>query len=181
MSQHAGTDVHDGPPATLFQRRSRASRHEQPHFKAKKIEEHTFNTTHLGTRRNVVSEVRKGRIWMIKVLKPTKLVCQMRLQSRTQPRLNQTTKIPDSTYQSANWGQTIPEHFFYPSKIGHCWQIFAIIAIICLRKVLLLFAIFVPGQQPRPAGLKTLIIAINRKLLLQLFFYANNYLHHCND
>ena len=45
MPQHAGTDVHNGPPATLFQRKSRTSSHEQIHYKAKKLEKHTFNTT----------------------------------------------------------------------------------------------------------------------------------------
>ncbi len=43
---------------------------------------------------NVARKVRMGRIWMIKVLKPTKLLCQMRLRSHTQTLLNQTTKIP---------------------------------------------------------------------------------------
>jgi hypothetical protein len=36
---------------------------------------------------------------------------------------------------SANWGQIIPDYLFYPSIIGHYWQIFAIIASIFLRKV----------------------------------------------
>ena len=52
----------------------------------------------------------------------------------------------------------IPDYLFYPSNwasiIGHYWQIFAIIALICLQKVLLLFAIIVPG-------LKTFISACN--------------------
>ncbi len=62
--------------------------HEQLHYKAKKIEQHTFSTKH----KTQCSEVRKGRIWMIKVLKITKLMCQMRLQSHTQTHFNQTTK-----------------------------------------------------------------------------------------
>jgi hypothetical protein len=39
------TDVHNGLPATLFHRRLRTSSHEQIHYKAKKIEQHTYNTT----------------------------------------------------------------------------------------------------------------------------------------
>ena len=48
-------------------------------------------------------------------------------------------------------------------------QLFAIIATICLQKVLLLFAIIAPSH-----GSKTLIIAIiaSGKLLLQLIFSA---------
>jgi len=50
-------------------------------------------------------------------------------------------------------------------------QLFAIIATICLQKVLLLFAIIAPSS-------KTLIIAIIGKLLLQLIFSAINYWHY---
>ncbi len=44
-------------------------------------------------------------------------------------------------------GQIIGDSLFYPYILGNYWQIFAIIAIICLQKVLLLFAqaIIVPG------------------------------------
>jgi hypothetical protein len=46
-----------------------------------------YNSTHSTqrTRRNVAMKVRKSHLWMIKVLKPTKLKCQMRIQSKTQP------------------------------------------------------------------------------------------------
>ncbi len=47
----------------------------------------------------------------------------------------------------------------------------AIIAIVFLRKPLLLLSIIAPGP-------KMLIIAINRILLLQLIFLATNYMHY---
>jgi hypothetical protein len=50
-------------------------------------------------------------------------------------------------------GLSIADYLFCPSIIGNYWQIFAIIAFICLLKVLLLFANIVPG-------LKAVIIAI---------------------
>ena len=71
-----------------------------------------------------------------------------------------TNQLDLTSGPSANWGQIIADYLFYPSIIGNYWQIFAIIAIICLQKVLLLFAIIV-------TGLKTLIIAIVQRQLLQ--------------
>jgi hypothetical protein len=72
-----------------YSRRSRTSSHEHIHYKALEIEHSTQHT-----RRNVAKKVRQSRIWIIKVLKPTKLMCQMCLQSHTQTHLNQTTKTP---------------------------------------------------------------------------------------
>jgi hypothetical protein len=45
---------------------------------------------------------------------------------------------------SANWGQIISCYWFYPANIGNYWQLFAIIAIFGLRKVMLLLAIIAP-------------------------------------
>ncbi len=50
-------------------------------------------------------------------------------------------------------------------------QLLAIIAIIFLQSDLLLLAIIAPSP-------KRLIIAINRKLLLQLIFLTTHYMHH---
>ncbi len=63
-----------------YSRRSRTSSHEHIHCKAWKREQHTFNTPH---KTECSEEIRMGSIWMIKVLKPTKRLCQMRLQSHT--------------------------------------------------------------------------------------------------
>ncbi len=70
MPRHAGTDVDNADnalPATLLQRPS--------HCTAKKIERHIVNTRH----KRQCSEIgtKKGRIWNIIVLQPSKLVCQM--------------------------------------------------------------------------------------------------------
>jgi hypothetical protein len=70
-----------------YSRRSRTSSHEQLHYKAIEIEHSTQHK-----RRNVAKKVRQSRIWIIKVLKPTKLMCQMCLQSHSQTHINQTTK-----------------------------------------------------------------------------------------
>jgi hypothetical protein len=70
-----------------YSRRSRTSSHKHIHYTALEIE---HSTQHI--RRNVARKVRQSRIWIIKVLKPTKLMCQMCLQSHTQTHLNQTTK-----------------------------------------------------------------------------------------
>ena len=50
-------------------------------------------------------------------------------------------------------------------------KLLAIIAIIFLQNDLLLLATIAPSP-------KTLIIAINRKLLLQLIFLTTNYMHY---
>ncbi len=63
---------------------------------------------------------------------------------------------------------------FYTPIIGYYLLLFAIIAIIAiifLRKLLILLAIIAQGP-------KTLIIAINRILLLQFIFLATNYMHY---
>ncbi len=71
---------------------------------------------------------------------------------------------------SANWGQ-IPYYQFYPPIIGDYCLLLAIIAIIVLRKVLLLLAILAPCSNFN-------FIAIIAKLLLQLIVSASNYLHY---
>ncbi len=59
---------------------------------------------------------------------------------------------------------------FLTPCFGYYMLLLAIIAILFLRKLLLLLAIIMQGP-------KTLIIAINRILLLQLIFLATNYMH----
>jgi hypothetical protein len=75
-----------------YSRRTKTSKHEHIHYKALEIEHSTQHT-----RSNVAKKVRQRSIWIIKVLKPTKLMCQMCLQSHTQTHLNQTTKSPKPT------------------------------------------------------------------------------------
>jgi hypothetical protein len=60
---------------------------------------------------------------------------------------------------------------FLPHIIGYYMILLAITAITFLKNFLLLLATIVQGP-------KTLIIAINRILLLQLIFLATNYMHY---
>jgi hypothetical protein len=59
-----------------YSRRSRASSHEQIHYKRKKIVHYKTHTRH-----NVAREDMRAIIWIIKVLKPTKLMCRLCLKS----------------------------------------------------------------------------------------------------